>query len=878
MTSSSPDRWRRIENLFLQASELPPGARVAFLAEQCAGDAELRREVESLLEHSEDDFVEASVHQAARNFSQAVDVAGLEPGALFAHYQIVAKIGSGGMGRVYLAQDTRLKRNVALKMLNPEYSNDERGLHRFQREARVVSALNHPNLLTLYDVGESGGHHFIASEFIEGTTLRQILAAGCRGVSFALDTAIQVAAGLSAAHAAGVTHRDVKPENVMIRPDGLVKLLDFGIAKLSSRSHSGTFHISRLTQMGSFVGTARYMSPEQARGLEVDPRSDVFSLGAVIYEMITGKPAFPGDTISDQIAGILKIDPAPLRGGVSGVPVELEKVVKKALAKDLGQRYQSAGELLADLKAFKTEFEFRERLHSTPPEGYPAGLLPARKGLSWSGWVALGAVILVCAIGALWVWDRSHIAGSPAQPLRIAILPFRNLKPDPQTEFLSFSLADAVITKLSYVSALVVRPSYSIENYRGRVPDLPRVGRELNVDRLMIGTYLKEADRLRVTTQLFSVPSGQALWQDALDVKYENLPGVQDRVAQQILAGLELKLSPHEASNLRVDSPANERAYEYYLRGVDFYSSNDFGSAIAMLEKAAAIDPEYAPTWAHLGRAYTTDASLHFGGREEYRKAEPAYERAIALNPVLIEPRVYMANLFTDTGRVEQAVPLLREALKTNSNSAEAHWELGYAYRFAGALEQSVAECERARQLDPQVKINSSALNAYFYLGRYDQFLKSLPANNSVYILFYRGFGEYYKQNYPAAKTNFEEAYRGDPSLLPAEIGRTLELAMDGRTGEGLALLRETEKKVDERGVADAEALYKIGQAYAVLGDDSSALRLLARTIDGGFFPYPYLVSDPLTARLRKINRFPELMKQARQRYLQFREMFLNGQ
>ena len=568
MTSTSPDRWRHIEDLFLQASELPPEARVAFLAEHCAGDAELRREVESLLEHSEDDFVEASVHQAARDFSQAVDVGGLEPGILFAHYQIVSKIGSGGMGRVYLAQDTRLKRNVALKMLNPEFSNDERGLHRFQQEARAVSALNHPNLLTIYDVGESGGHHFISSEFIEGTTLRQILAAGRTGVSFALDTAIQVAAGLSAAHAAGVTHRDVKPENVMIRPDGLVKLLDFGIAKLSTRSYSAAFRSSPLTQIGSLVGTARYMSPEQARGLEVDPRSDVFSLGAVIYEMITGKPAFPGDTASDQIAGILKTDPAPLRGDVPGVPVELEALVNKALAKDLGQRYQSAGELLVDLKAFKTEFEFREKLQSTPPEGYSRGVLPAGKGRSWSVWVALGALILACVVSALWMWDRNHIAGSLAQPLRVAILPFRNLKPDPATEFLSFSLADAVITKLSYVSAIVVRPSSSIENYRDRVLDLPRVGRELNVDRLIVGSYLKDGDKLRVTTQLFSVQSGRTLWQYALDLQYENLPGVQDRVAQQILSGLELKLSPHEASNLRVDNPTNERAYEYYSRGL----------------------------------------------------------------------------------------------------------------------------------------------------------------------------------------------------------------------------------------------------------------------------------------------------------------------
>jgi serine/threonine protein kinase/TolB-like protein len=865
----NPDRWRRVEDLFHEASERPAGERASFLAQTCAHDPDLRREVESLLQHAEEDFAEKSVQEAALNFSAAAD---LETGTQFAHYQIISMVGVGGMGRVYLAQDTRLKRKVALKMLNPEFVYDQRGLQRFQQEALSVSALNHPNLLTIYDVGESGGKHFIASEFIEGITLRQKLGAGKTNVNFAIDAAIQITSGLMAAHAAGVTHRDVKPENVMIRPDGLVKLLDFGIAKLSGRGRDTTHRKSRITIAGTVVGTARYMSPEQARGLDVDQRSDIFSLGAVLYEMITGTPAFPGDTASDQIAEILKTDPAPISAAVPGAPVEVERIVSKALAKDAGQRYQSASELLADLTAFKKEAEFREKLHATPPEGYPPGLLPRA---SANRWVALVALILLGAAASIWLWDRTRDAPGAGQPVRVAILPFRNLKPDPETAFLGFSLADAAITKLSYVNSIVVRPSSAVEKYRDHIADPQKVGSELNVNRLVTGSYLKDGDSLRVNTQLISLQPSKILWQDTFDVKYGNLLSVQDLVAQQIISGLELKLTPHEASNLKVDKPANEQAYEYYLRGVDFYSTNNFGSAIAMLEKAAAIDPEYALTWAHLGRAYTTNASLHFGGREDYGKAEPAYERAISLNPALIEPRVYMANLFTDTGRVEQAVPLLREALKTNANNAEAHWELGYAYRFAGALDESVTECTRARQLDPQVKINSSALNAYLYLGKYDEFLKSLPANNSVYILFYRGFGEYYKQDYAAAKASFEQAYRGDPTLLPAEVGRALELAMDRQNSQGLDLMRQTEQKVNERGVADAEGLYKVGQAYAVLGDDASAMRLIRRAIEGGFFPYPYLANDPLTARLRRDAAFPELMKQARQRYEQFRGMFL---
>ncbi len=293
-----------------------------------------------------------------------------------------------------------------------------------------------------------------------------------------------------------------------------------------------------------------------------------------------------------------------------------------------------------------------------------------------------------------------------------------------------------------------------------------------------------------------------------------------------------------------------------------------------MLQKSTAIEPNYAPSWAHLGRAYTTNASLQFGGREDYGKAQAAYEKAIALNSTLVEPRIYMANLLTDTGRTEQAVPLLRSALRDSPNNAEAHWELGYAYRFAGMLQESLAECEKARQNNPQVKINSSAMNSYLYLGQYDKFLQSLPVNDSPYILFYRGFGEYYINNRDQAARDFDRAYERDPSLLPAMVGKALSDSIQHDNASGLKLLEQTETKIEERGVTDPEGMYKVAQAYAVLGDKTSALHMLRHSIGGGFFCYPYFMHDPLLQNLHDDPEFQRLLEEARQRHEQFKSTF----
>jgi len=489
--------------------------------------------------------------------------------------------------------------------------------------------------------------------------------------------------------------------------------------------------------------------------------------------------------------------------------------------------------------------------------------------------VLLALIACVLAAG-IWFAQRQishrHASGGPQ---RLGILPFQSLRRDPGSDFLGFSLADAVIMKLGYVNSLIVRPSSAVERYRNAPVDLRRIAADLHVDKILTGNFVRDGDDIRITSQLIDVETENIVWKGTFDLKYDRLLTVQDRVAGEIIRGLQLTLSPLETQRLKSDEPAHPLAYEYYLRGVDLYARNDFKMAIKMLEKSAEIDPHYALTWAHLGRAHTANASFELAGRDEYRAAQAAYEKALSLEPSQIEAQIYMANRLTDTGRVESAVPLLRNVLKTNSKRAEAHWELGYAYRFAGMLHESVAESECARLIDPGVKLSTSALNGYLYLGQYDAFLRSLPPDNdSALITFYRGLGEFYKNNRALAAQHFDRAFESHPSLLQARVGSALSHSIAGRKQEGLRLVRETEKLVSERGVGDPEAIFKIAQAYAVLGDKKSALRVLRISIESGFFSYPYLSSDPLLNDLHHEPEFIRLMEAARKRYDSFKRTF----
>jgi tetratricopeptide (TPR) repeat protein len=428
---------------------------------------------------------------------------------------------------------------------------------------------------------------------------------------------------------------------------------------------------------------------------------------------------------------------------------------------------------------------------------------------------------------------------------------------------------------LAYVNSLSVRPSAAIEKYRGTAIDLQKVAADLKVDTLLTGSFIRDGDNLRITYQLVDAKTERILGQGVIDLKYDNLLAVQDKVTSRLISELQLNLSPAEIDRLRSEASVSPLAYEYFLQGLDLHGQHKFPLAIKMLEKSTELDPSYAPAWAYLGASYNSDAAFELGGREQYRHAEAAYERALAIRPNLLDAQMFFANLLVDTGKVEQAIPLLRDALKTNANNAAAHWELGYAYRFAGMLDESLAECERAHQLGPLIKSNGSVLNTYLYLGQYGKFLESLPVDDSSFNLFYRGFGEFHQEQFDQAAKDFDRAYELDRTLYTG-IGKALSDLIHGRKAEGLDVLGELESKIKERGVGDPEATYKIAEAYAVLGNKTSALHALRTSIESGFFSYPYMAKDPLLNDLHSEPEFAQILTMARQRHEAFKTSFFS--
>jgi DNA-binding winged helix-turn-helix (wHTH) protein/TolB-like protein len=487
---------------------------------------------------------------------------------------------------------------------------------------------------------------------------------------------------------------------------------------------------------------------------------------------------------------------------------------------------------------------------------------------------AVGFVILLAVIALTKLVHIRSEKGQSTAPRSLAILPLQNRGEDSRSDFLGLSLADVLITKLAYVSSLSVRPSAAIEKYRGTDIDLQKVAADLKVDALLTGSFIRDGNNLRITYQLVDAKTEKILGQGMIDLKYDNLLAVQDKVTSQLISELQLNLSPVETEHLKPEASVSPLAYEYFLQGLDLYGQHKFPLAIQMFEKTTEIDPNYAPAWAYLGASYNSDAAFELGGGEQYRRAQAAYERALAIRPNLLDAQIFLANFLIDTGKVEQAVPLLRDALKTNGNYAAAHWELGYAYRFAGMLDESVAECERARQLAPFVKGNGSVLNTYLYLGEYQKFLQSLPADDSSFTLFYRGFGEFHEKQFDQASKDFDRAYELDPTLYTG-IGKALSDSIHQHRTEGLQLLSGLERTVKERGVGDPEATYKIAEAYAILGEKSSALHVLRMSVESGFFSYPYIEKDPLLNDLHGEPEFARILNAAHQRHEAFKNSFL---
>src|SRR4029077_4102666 len=567
-TLMEPGRWGRITDIYHATIARPPEERASFLGEECHGDESLRKQVEAMVKSHErsGNFIESPA------FAVAPELLIDEPtgdliGQSIGHYRIASLLGVGGMGEVYLARDERLGRKVALKLLPQYLTEDETQLSRFTTEARTASALNHPNILTVHEIGAEGNRHFIATEFIEGTTLRVLLARGRMNLHDALEIAVQVASALAAAHETGVVHRDIKPENIMLRPDGYAKVLDFGIAKLTepqpgSDSHEiGTTTLQ--TQPGLLLGTARYMSPEQTRGQKADVRSDIWRLGVVLYEMVGGISPFAGETPSDCIASILTAKPPPLSDVLSDVPVKLQSILQKALRKNRDERYQTIKEMLADVRSLERELETEG---SSPQTKARAETFVSKiKRRKRAALLTLAAGILAAA-ALIYHFYFAPPAPSPNEK-SIAVLPFADLSQTRDQEYFCDGIQEEILTRLSKIADLKVISRTSTQRYKNSPSNLLEIAKELGVAHILEGTIQKSADQVRVNVQLINAQNDSHLWADKYDRKLTDIFAVESEIAGKIADTLQAKLSGAEQMALSAHPTESTEAHQLYLRG-----------------------------------------------------------------------------------------------------------------------------------------------------------------------------------------------------------------------------------------------------------------------------------------------------------------------
>ncbi|MCH7680891.1 protein kinase, partial [candidate division KSB1 bacterium] len=633
------------------------------------------------------------------------------------HYNILEKLGEGGMGVVYKAEDTKLKRTVALKFLPLQTMAGEEEKARFMHEAQAAAALDHPNICTVHEINEADGQTYIAMAYVEGLSLQDVVAAslvGAQGkagtrpaastLDEILDYTIQIAEGLQAAHERKIVHRDIKPANILLTKKGHVRITDFGLAKLAGRT--------QLTKEGVSMGTVAYMSPEQTQGTDVDHRTDIWALGVVLYEMVTGRQPFQGDYEQAVLYSIMNEDPEPITGLRTGVPMELERIVNKALKKDPAERYQRLDEMLVDLEGVSAE----PKVASDRALSKQTRKTPLRVGLFF---------LVALMVGSGFFYWRQSPSDSPGPSQvsvqRLAVLPFTNIRQDPETDFLGFALADQIIGSLSYLKNILVRPSSSIRRYQDQTLDRQTAGADLKVDIILTGNYLKEANTIRLNIELVDVDANEMLWREAIEVEYENAFALQDIVSEKVIERLKLQFSQDERARMRSDVSQNPLAYEYYLRSIS-YPSTTAGDllAIEMLTNSIQLDSSYAPAFSELGFRRQRHGNYGLAGAQEISKAEQAYQHALSLNDELLDVLSHLSGLYTEMGRTEKAVELARRMFTINPNSAQAHFSLGYVYRYAGMLEESEKMFDRALAIDPGNRRFRSAGITYACLGKYD--------------------------------------------------------------------------------------------------------------------------------------------------------------
>lgn len=748
-------------------------------------------------------------------------------------YEILSPLGAGGMGEVHRARDTRLNREVAIKVLPADFANDADRLRRFKQEALATSALNHPNILTIYEFGsvstEAGATHFLASEFIDGETLRNRLQRAPLTLNEAIDVAVQTAQALAAAHEANIIHRDIKPENVMLRKDGIVKVLDFGLAKLTEESgrrgegekgrrgeDEPTLPLSPplphspsppLTMPGTVMGTVAYMSPEQARGNPVDARTDLFSLGVMLYEMLARRQPFTGETINHVIVAILEKEPPPL---AQDIPAELTRILQQALAKKADERYESAQAMLADLKKLQMRLlveaeNKRNSADDAPVEAQtliqPQATAAAPEALATAAvsaqptspdhpkrkqWWLVAGLSLLLVVGGYFGYGYFT---ATRQINSIAIMPFENKNSDADTDYLSDGLAESVIFRLTQIPDLRVSPTSSVMRYKGKETDVAKIASELGVDAVMTGRMTKRGDNLNITVELVDARTNKSLWGEQYERKLSELLITQREIVAEIVGKLQLKLSGESEQKLAKKSTDNNEAYQLYLKGRFHWNKRtgeDFEKAIVFFKQAIEKDPNYALAYSGLADTYTLFPEYVGSRPKEYLpQAKQAALKALELDPNLAEAHASLGRALFYDYDFAGGEKALKRAIELDPNYATAHQWYADQLTKSGRNDEGVRETTKAIDLDPfSMSINRSAP---YYLIRAGRFDEALLQNKKSNELFPDEAG-FHLANFAIYATQDKYDQAVDEYLLGAKVAKNFK-------PENIAKLKEAHKK-----------------------------------------------------------------------------------